>query len=143
MGCGPLGVLTKLSDKSRANYTDALLSLEATYERWTLKHDTQGIYPSLPCESLTAYMLRKEGRVQTANGVVPFKDALGQKPKNPAALHALLMHSKVDKIKKAFDLAEPIPEFFGEQDPNSFNRRLAWIGKISSYASEDISTHTL
>ena len=117
MGCGPLGVLTKLSDKSRANYTDALLSLEATYERWTMKHDTQGIYPSLSCESLTAYMLRKEGRVQTTNGVVPFKDALGQKPKNPAALHALLMHSKVDKIKKAFDLAEPIPEFFGEQDP--------------------------
>ena len=24
---------------------------------------------------------------------------------------------EVDRIKNAFDLAEPIPEFFGEQDP--------------------------
>ena len=85
MGCGPLGVLTKLSDKSRANYTDALLSLEATYERWTMKHDTARYLSFTYMRVVDRYMLRKEGRVQTANGVVPFKDALGQKPKNPAA----------------------------------------------------------
>ena len=114
-GSGPLDVLTALSDEGRARYTCALLSLDATYKPWEMWHDTRD-YQKLPCESPAIHMLREEGRIQTANGVVPFADALGPQPKSPEALHSLLAHPKAEKIKEAFDLTEPIPEFIGEED---------------------------
>ena len=116
-GSSPLNVLTVLSDEGRVLYTDALLSLDATYEQWTMQHDTQDIYPKLSCDSLAVDMLCKDGRVRTSGGIVPFADALGPQPKNPAALQALLEHSKADKIKQAFNLAGLPPEFVGEEDP--------------------------
>ena len=116
-GSGPLDVLTELSDEGRALYTDALLSLGTIHERWTLRHDTRDIYPALLCESPVVFMLREEGRIRTADGIVPFENALGRQPKTPASLDALLAHPKADKIKEAFDLAEPTPEFVGEEDP--------------------------
>ncbi len=116
VGCGPLHILTRLSEEGRWAYTDALLSLDATFLRWIMRHETQ-VYPDLPCESLSIDVLRKEGRVRTTGEeIVPFEDALGPTPKNPEALHALLAHPMADKIKAAFDLAEPIPEFFGQGD---------------------------
>ncbi len=87
------------------------------YEQWTMQHDTQDIYPKLSCKSLAVHMLSKDGRVRTPGGIMPFADALGPQPKNPAALHALLEHPKADKIKGVFDLAELPPEFIGEEDP--------------------------
>ena len=76
-------------------------------------------YPEKPFESLAIHMLREYGRVRTSDGiVVPFKDALGEpQPENPAALRALLAHPKADRIKEAFNLSEPTPEFIGEEDP--------------------------
>ena len=117
-GCGPLHVLTKLSEEGRAAYTDALLSLDTTFSRWTMRHETQGhIYPDLSCEPLSIVVLREEGRIRTSSGViVTFADAFGPYPKSPEALHTLLAHPMADKIKAAFDLAEPTPEFFGEGD---------------------------
>ena len=47
---------------------------------------------------------------------MPFANALGPTPKCPEALHTLLAHPMADKIKAAFDLAEPTPELFGEAD---------------------------
>ena len=119
VGCGPLHALTRLSDKGRAAYTDALLSLDATFSQWTMRHETQPhVYPDLLCEPLSIDVLRNAGRIQTVAGeIVPFEDALGPTPKSPDALHALLCHPMADKIKAAFRLAEPIPEFFGEGDP--------------------------
>ena len=93
-GSGPLEVLMALSDEGRALYTDALLSLDATYRQWKMKHNTQDIYPPLCCGSPTIYMLRKYGRIRTSNGIIPFADALGSRPKNLAALYALLEHPK-------------------------------------------------
>ena len=116
-GSGPLRVLTALSEESKTLYTDALLSLDATYEKWTMRHDTQNTYGKLPFESPALQMLREHGRVQTPGSIVPLADALGSQPKNPAALHTLLSHPKADKIKKAFNLAEPTPELIGEEDP--------------------------
>ena len=116
-GSSPLEVLTVLSDEGRVLYTDALLSLDATYEQWTMQHDTQDIYPKLSCKSLAVHMLSKDGRIRTPGGIMPFADALGPQPKNPASLHALLEHPKADKIKGVFDLAELPPEFIGEEDP--------------------------
>ena len=118
-GVGPLEVLTVLSDEGKALYTEALLNLDASYEPWTMWHTgtNREDYPKIPCKSLTVHVLRKQGRVQTSGGTVPLEDALGSHPKSPEALHALLAHSNADKIKATFDLAEPTPEFFGEDDP--------------------------
>ena len=118
-GVGPLEVLTVLSDAGKARLTDALLSLDASFEPWTMWHTgtNRQIYLKMPCESLTIHVLRDYGQVQTFSGPVPLGHALGPYPKSPEALHALLTHPNADKIKAAFDLAEPTPEFFGEADP--------------------------
>ena len=117
-GVGPLEVLTVLSDEGKSLYTNALLSHDATYEQWTMWHTgtNRQTYPKKPCDSFTIHMLSKHGRVRTLAGVVPLVDALGPTPKSPEALRVLLAHPKADKIKEAFDLAEPTPEFFGEGD---------------------------
>lgn len=116
---GPLEVLAALSDEGRALYTDALLDIDTIYESWTMRHTgTNGrSYRRMPCESPAIYMLRKHGRIRTPSGVVSLADALGAQPKNPGALLALLAHPKAGKIRVAFELAEPTPEFFGEEDP--------------------------
>ena len=116
-GIGPLEVFKILSDEGKSRYTDSLLALDATYEHWEMQHDTQGIYPKLLCESPAIQLSRKHGRIQTPDGVAPFVDALGLQPKNTAALHVLLAHPKADKIKEAFNLAAPTPEFIGEEEP--------------------------
>ena len=119
-GIGPLEVLTVLSNEGRALYTDALLNLDATYEQWTMRHTgtNRQTYPKMPCGSLPTHMLQKHGRIRTRDGIVPFADALGPQPRKPAALHALLAHPKADRIKETFGLAEPTPEFIGEEVPS-------------------------
>ena len=118
-GCGPLHVLTRLSEEGRAAYTTALLSLDSIFSRWTMRHETRRrVYPDLSCESFSISVLRNAGRIRTASGaIVPLANALGPTPKNPEALHTLLALPMADKIKAAFDLAEPTPELFGEADP--------------------------
>ena len=118
-GVGPLTVLIGLSEEGRALYTDALLRLEACYRLWVMWHtgSNQGTYPQMPCESLVLHLLRTYGRVRTPSGIVPLADALGPQPASPAALHALLQHPRADRIKDAFDLSDPVPEFVGEGDP--------------------------
>ena len=116
-GSGPLEVLKLLSDESRARYTDALLSLDTTYAKWTMRHETQDIYPPLLCESLAIAALRKYGRIRCAGGIVPVRDVLGPHPANPAALATLLLHRMAHRIKDAFDLSEPVVEPLGEEDP--------------------------
>ena len=116
---GPLEVLSALSDEDNAHYTDALLNLDASLEQWAMRHTGSNwrTYPEMTCESFTTHMLREHGRIRIPGGTAPLKDALGSDPKVPEALHVLLAHPKTDKIKAAFDLAEPMPEFFGEEDP--------------------------
>ena len=117
-GIGPLHILEILSDEGKAAYTDALLDQESTYRQWTMWHkNKKRDYPMARFDAPAIWMLRKYGRVNTPDGIVPLADALGQYPPNPAALHILLRHPKGEKIKAAFNLAEPTPEFFGEDDP--------------------------
>ena len=116
-GSGPLEVLKLLSDEGRAGYTDSLLSLETTYDEWTMRHETQGIYPPLACESPAIAALRQYGRIRCAGGIIPIRDALGPHPANPAALSALLSHRMAHRIKEVFDLSEPVVETLGEEDP--------------------------
>ena len=115
-GAGPLEILSVLSDEGRWRYTDALLRLDACYERWRMRHKNWRKYPEAAFDSLTIHMLRKHGRVRTARGVVPLVDALGPSPRSQAALNELLVHPMADKIKATFDLVEPTPELFGKGD---------------------------
>ena len=129
-GVGPLEVLAVLSDEGKALYTDTLLNLDASYKQWTMRHTRstrRTPYPEVRYDSLTIHMLRKHGRIRTRGGIVPLADALAYPtlayPKSPDALDALLRHAKADRIKEVFDmkevfnLAEPTPEFFGEEEP--------------------------
>ena len=115
-GNGPLEVMEALSDEGRAVFSEALLALDETYEAWTMRHDTQHIYPPLECVSPVIEKLKRYGRIRTSDGIVPFGSALGGHPDNPAALRALLELPKSEKIREAFDLADLRPERFGEPD---------------------------
>ncbi len=120
-GAGPLDVLKELSEEGKARYTSALLALDSTCGSWIMRHETQDKYPEMKAASPAMFLLKKHGRIRTAAAVVPFVDALGEHPKNPAARDVLLAHPKSAKIRAAFDLADPTPEFFGEEDAVSFD----------------------
>ena len=119
IGVGPLDVLAALSDEGNALYTDALLNLDASFEPWAMHHTgtNRRSYPEMRCDSLAVHVLQAHGRIRTPGGIFPLSDALGSPPKSREALHALLVHPRADKIKAAFELTEPAPEFFGEDDP--------------------------
>ena len=117
IGSGPLEVLMLLSDEGKARYTDALLALEATYERWTMRHETQQIYPELSFQSPATALLGEHGRILCAGEIVPIKDVLGTSPSNRAALRNLLSQPMAGRIKEAFDIAEPVVEPVDEEDP--------------------------
>ncbi len=117
IGSGPLEVMEALSEDSRVDYTEALLSLDATYEYWVMRHETRrDTYPRIDYASPAVDMLKKYGRIRTSEGIVPFRSALGEQPESPAALRALAEHPKAEKIREAFDLADLTPDSFGEPD---------------------------
>ena len=118
-GVGPVTVLSVLSDEGTVLFTEALLQLDASYEPWRMSHTgTHGhTYPEVSFASLTADAIRTQGRIRIPDGIVPFASALGPQPESPQALHILLQHPKADQIKEAFELSEPVPEFFGEGEP--------------------------
>ena len=117
-GSGPLNLLTTLSDEGTALYTDELLLLDSTYKRWWMQHETRPRnYPRTPFESPALVMLRTHGKIRTPHGIVPFSNALGQHPESSAAWRVLMTHPHVDRIREAFGLADPTPEFVGEETP--------------------------
>ena len=63
---GPLDIMEFLSDEGRAEYTWHLLSLDDTFESWTMRHETRAVYPPLAVESPALAPLRVHGRVRTA-----------------------------------------------------------------------------
>ena len=101
---GPLEVLEELSDEGRAFYTWRLLDLLNTYEPWTMRHDTQDIYPPLEFESPALEALREYGRVSTDDGIGKLSDGLGDPPQNVAVLDALRSHPQSALIRRAFGL---------------------------------------
>ncbi len=118
-GVGPVTILSLLSDEGAAQYTDALLHMDTSYEPWTLSHTgtNSADYPKMKFNSLTIDTIGKHGRIHVHGGSEPFESALGPLPANPSALYALLRHRQADKIKSAFDLSDPVPEILGEREP--------------------------
>ena len=116
IGSGPLEVMRLLSNEGKARYTNALLSLDSTYTRWTMRH-ARPIYEPLKVPNPASESLREYGRISFAGNYVPFKDILGPRPANQAALRVLLAHPKAAWIKETFKLAEPLLEPAGEEEP--------------------------
>lgn len=117
---GPLNVLALLSDEGKALYTWRLLELDATYEQWTMQHDTRrDIYPPMHFQSPAVAELREHGRIETDDGIRKLSDGLGDPPQDRAVLYKLLSHPKADSIRRVFGLAEidtPV-EPVGEDTP--------------------------
>ena len=118
---GPLDVLKALSDEGKLVYTSLLLSLPSTYERWTMRHDTQVIYPPLKFESPAVEELRQHGRIKTDEGILNLSDGLGDPPQSWPVLYKLLSHPQAGSIRSAFGLsaqADTSLDPVGEDDPS-------------------------
>ena len=116
---GPLKVLELLTEEGKAHYTEALLNLPATYNEWTMRHNSQAIYPRVPFTSPVVAALREHGRVRTAGGIRQLAAGLGSKP-DPDMLRWLLAHPQARRICQAFDIQAPsdaVIEPLGEDDP--------------------------
>ena len=117
---GPLAVLERLSEEGKASYTEALLDLPATYNDWTMRHNTlRDKYPKVPFLSPVVGDLREYGRIRTANGIRELAAGLGSRP-NPEVLRWLLNHPHAKLICQAFDIQAPsdaVIEPLGEDDP--------------------------
>ena len=117
---GPLDFLESLSDEGKVLYTWKLLNLPDTYDRWTMRHDTQDIYPPMEFDSPAIETLREHGRIRTADGIRPLLDGLGNPPKNRAVQRKLLSHPQAALIRETFGITvetEVRVETFGEDDP--------------------------
>lgn len=117
---GPLDVLEKLSDEGRARYTWRLLDLRSAYASWTMRHDTQDIYPSMKFKSPALEILWQHGRIKTEGGIHKLSDGLGDPPRNHAVWRKLISHPQASLIQEAFNLATEVKasvEPFGEDDP--------------------------
>lgn len=117
----PLAPFPYLSEDGQARYTEELLDLPSTYTPWTMWHDTSDkIYPKIEMESLPVYLLKRFGRVETASGMYPLSDGLGERPKRPEVRRWLLQRRRTAQIRQAFGLtnaaAGPI-EAIGADDP--------------------------
>ncbi len=119
-------------------FTDVLLRLSSSYQQVTMWHtgsdQTRQKYPKVKYESPAVDAVRRYGLIRITGGrVVPFAHALGRQPESPEALYVLLKHPNADKIKIAFDLSDPDPEFVGERDPVPLVDK--WPG-LASYLPE-------
>lgn len=113
---GPLDVLQSLSEEGMALYTRHMLDLSATYELWTIRHDTRDIYPPMPFESPAIRTLRQHGRVKTADGIYPLSYGLGNPPNDPAVLRVLCSHPQADSIREAFGIVVNTGFYPGGED---------------------------
>ena len=118
---GPLDVLQKLSEEGNALYTWELLRLEDTYWPWTMRHDTQIIYPPMDFPSPAIDEIEKRGLIRVGDDFRPILDGLGGSPRDLAVRYALLSHSSSAAISQAFGLpaitTEVPPETVGEDPP--------------------------
>ena len=109
---GPLEAFEYLSEEGKALYTDALLSLNDTYRRWTMRHDSpqrRALYGTMDFDSPAIEALREHGRIQTDDGSIhKLSDGLGDPPANSAVLYKLLAHPKAASIRTAFSISAEI-----------------------------------
>ena len=124
MTSGPLEVFGHLSEEGAVQFTETLLNLDSTFDRWTMQHESwrqQAKYPSIQYPSPAVEALCVHGRVSVNGAIHPLAAGLGDDPENPAVQRWLLEHPNSYRIRKAFpdlhtdfsDEAEPI----GDEEP--------------------------
>ena len=117
---GPLDVLEFLSEEGRAQFTWHLLGLPATFQSWTMRHDTQNIYPPWETDSPALTALETHGRIRTHSRIQDLSYGLGDSPRDQEVLSELLSHPRSNLIREAFDLLPDIDsswESFGDDAP--------------------------
>ncbi len=98
----PLEVLPKLPPHARARFTNALLSLDATYDTWHIRHETVQTYEPMNIHTFAFEAVRRFGLVESSDGYRPITDGLGERPKSREVQQWLLRHPKTVRIRRAF-----------------------------------------
>ena len=101
---GPLSILKFLSEEGRALYTEYLLYLPNTFNKWRLYHKTQDKYPSHSYLSPAIDYLNEYGRIRVPFGIAQLTDGLGNNPRVPEVRRWLLSHPNSALIRRAFDI---------------------------------------
>ena len=136
---GPLDVMESLSDEGRVEYTWRLLDLPDTYLPWTMRHDTQDIYPAMNFPSPALDALRQYGRISVDGEIRELSEALGDSSSSSAVLEKLLSHPKSAQISNAFgipdvdDVSDDDYEYWLPIDVVKSAR-----GKVSSYETDEL-----
>ena len=103
---GPLDVMESLSDEGRVEYTWRLLDLTDTYHPWTMRHDSQPIYPDMTFQSPAVNVLRQYGRISVNGEIHQLSECLSDSPSGSAVLERLLSHPKSALIRSAFGIPD-------------------------------------
>ena len=103
---GPLDVMESLSEEGRVEYTWRLLDIPATYESWTMCHDTRDRYPAMDFPSPVIDALRLYGRISVNDEIHDLSEGLGDPPSNSDVLEKLLSHPRVALIRSAFGIPD-------------------------------------
>lgn len=75
---GPLEPLRHLSDEGRARFTNAVLELQPSPDKWHYRHSSQPEkYPRMDCDAPELWMIRTFGRLRTELGVRPVDGCVG------------------------------------------------------------------
>lgn len=130
----PLDAFIHLSEEGKFRFTNALLNLDESYEKWVMHHRTRDIYPHVPFPSMVISLLRKHGCVETPDGIHKLSEGLGETPKNPDVQRWLLRHPKTQRIRDAFpDLKsnfEGIVEPIGDDEPTPLVDEWPGLGEL-------------
>ena len=135
----PLDAFKHLSEEGKCRFTNALLNLDESYEKWVMHHRTRDIYPHVQFPSIAISLLRKDGCVETLGGIYKLSEGLGETPKNPDVQRWLLQHPKTHRIRVAFpDLKsrfEGFVEPIGDDEPTPLTDE--WPGLVELLAFEE------
>jgi superfamily II DNA or RNA helicase len=75
---GPLEPLQYLSEEGRAAFTKELIEAISDWRYWSLKHETQRIYPPRPFLPAAVWAIKAEGRLQTSSGITRVERGWGR-----------------------------------------------------------------
>ena len=128
---GPIDVFQYLSEGARAEFTERLLGLEATFQKLRMRHSTQTRYAEREFDAPAIEGLREYGVVRLSNEMHALSDGLGEKPENREVQRWLLEHENTELIRAAFsDLQTDFRrlEAMGADDPTPLRGPLAGRG---------------
>ena len=138
----PLDAFKHLSEEGKCRFTNALLNLDESYEKWVMHHRTRDIYPHVQFPSMAISLLRKDGCVETLGGIYKLSEGLGETPKNPDVQRWLLQHPKTHRIRDAFpDLKSSFEGFvepIGDDEPTPLIDEWPGLGELLAFEEQTL-----